>query len=109
MFLGYHDPQKWIAVSGGEPGNGNSSLVKFWGKDDSVYTSHTTLSTTNIPAGSWHQLTVTGSEDTLTAYLEARRSHMHPARTEHLTIRSQVKTRTSTLVSITGIQSLRDW
>ena len=70
MFLGYHDPQKWIAVSGGEPGNGNSSLVKFWGKDDSVYTSHTTLSTTNIPAGSWHQLTVTGSEDTLTAYLD---------------------------------------
>ena len=70
MFLGHHDPEKWIAVSGGEPWEGNSSLVKFWGKDGSVYTSHTTLSTTNISAGSWHQLTVTGSEDTLTAYLD---------------------------------------
>ncbi len=73
MFLGYHDPEKWIAVSGGEPNKGNSSLVKFWANGGDVYVNpdnHKTLATTNISAGSWHQLTVTGSKDTLTAYLD---------------------------------------
>ena len=72
MFLGYHDPEQWIAVSGGEPWGGNSSLCKFWAHDSSLYTSHTTLSTMNIGDGIWHQLTLTGSESTVTAYLDGQ-------------------------------------
>ena len=78
MFLGNHNPEKWIAVCGGEPLGGNSSLVKFWARDvedatsnpTPTYSSHTTLSTMNIAAGEWHKLTVTGSESTVTAYLD---------------------------------------
>ena len=70
MFLGYHDPEQWVAVSGGEPWGGNSSLCKFWAHDGSKYTNHTTISTMNIAADGWHQLTLTGSESTVTAYLD---------------------------------------
>lgn len=70
MFLGYHDPEQWIAVSGGEPWGGNSSLCKFWAHDGSKYTNHTTISTMNIAADGWHQLTLTGSGSTVTAYLD---------------------------------------
>lgn len=78
MFLGHYSPEKWVAVSGGEPGGRSSSLVKFWARDvadstsnpEPVYSSHTTLGTTNIDSGGWHQLTVTGSSEKLTAYLD---------------------------------------
>ena len=80
MFLGNHNPEKWIAVCGGEPRGGNSSLVKFWARDvedatsnpTPTYSSHTTLSTMNIAEDEWHKLTVTGSESTVTAYLDGK-------------------------------------
>ena len=67
MFLGYHSPEQWLAVSGNKSGTSN---CKFWAHDGSEYTSHTTISTMNIAADGWHQLTLTGSESTVTAYLD---------------------------------------
>ncbi len=67
MFLGYHSPEQWLAVSGNKSGTSN---CKFWAHDESEYTSHTTISTMNIASGGWHQLTLTGSESTVTAYLD---------------------------------------
>lgn len=67
MFLGYHSPEQWLAVSGNKSGTSN---CKFWAHDGSEYTSHTTISTMNIASGGWHQLTLTGSESTVTAYLD---------------------------------------
>ena len=67
MFLGYHSPEQWLAVSGNKSGTSN---CKFWAHDGSEYTSHTTISTMNIASGGWPQLTLTGSESTVTAYLD---------------------------------------
>ncbi len=69
-FLGYHDPEKWIAVSGGALWGGSSAECKFWAHDSELYTSHTTIGTMNINAGDWHQLTITGSDTTVSAYLD---------------------------------------
>ena len=69
-FLGYHNPEKWIAVSGGEPNKGSSAMCKFWAHDTTKYTSHHTFKTMDIYAGDWHQLTLTGSADEVAAYLD---------------------------------------
>lgn len=69
-FLGYHNPEKWIAVSGGALYGGSSSECKFWAHDSEIYTSHTTIGTMNINADGWHQLTITGSDTTVSAYLD---------------------------------------
>ena len=69
MFLGYHSPEQWLAVSGNKSGTSN---CKFWAHDGSEYTSHTTISTMNIAADGWHQLTLTGSASEVTAYLDGQ-------------------------------------
>ena len=69
MFLGYHDPEQWLAVSGNRSG---TSVCKFWAHDTGMYTSHTTISTMNIAADGWHQLTLTGSASEVTAYLDGQ-------------------------------------
>lgn len=72
-FLGYHDPEKWLGVSGNKRGTAN---VKFWARDveeaGGVYPSHTTLGTTDLNSGAWHQLTITGTDSTVTAYLDGQ-------------------------------------
>lgn len=72
-FLGYHDPEKWLGVSGNKSGTAN---VKFWARDveeaGGVYPSHTTLGTTDLNSGAWHQLTITGTDSTVTAYLDGQ-------------------------------------
>lgn len=72
-FLGYHDPEKWLGVSGNKRGTAN---VKFWARDveeaGGVYPGHTTLGTTDLNSGAWHQLTITGTDSTITAYLDGQ-------------------------------------
>ena len=66
-FLGYHDQEKWIGFSGNKTG---TSECKFWARDvGGVYPSHTTLGRANVDT-SWHQLTITGTQSTVTAYLD---------------------------------------
>ena len=65
MFLGYHDPEKWIGVSG----KNGSNKVKIWGKGDNL-TTWTTLFEPEITSDSWHNLVLTGTKGVLTAYLD---------------------------------------
>lgn len=67
-FLGYHSPEKWIGVSGNKSGSAN---VKFWGLGNGFGT-HTTIGTTDLNSGAWHQLTITGTDSTITAYLDGQ-------------------------------------
>lgn len=64
-FLGYHNPEKWIAVSGNA---NNSSVCKFW-RGNGTNTWHT-FGTASINAGGWHQLTLTGEDSNVYAYLD---------------------------------------
>lgn len=65
LFLGYHNPEKWIGVSG----NNGSSTLKIWGNGGSL-TTWTTLFTPQMNAGTWHQLVLTGTDGILTAYMD---------------------------------------
>ena len=64
LFLGYHDPEKWLAVAGNENGtarfwaNGNGYAWNSFGTDMAISTND------------WHQLTLVGSADGMAAYLD---------------------------------------
>ena len=64
LFLGYHSPEKWLAVAGEAD---NSTEYRFWGNGNGF--SWTGLGTTDISAD-WHQLTLTGSASGVKAYLD---------------------------------------
>lgn len=66
LFLGYHDPETWFGVAGNKA---NSPECKIWARGGG-YNSHTTLGEVNISSNEWHCLTLTGTENTLTAYLD---------------------------------------
>ena len=66
LFMGYNNPEKWLSVSGS--GN-NSTACKVWA-NGSPYAWTPIGSTTDITSGEWHQITVTGSSSTVTAYLD---------------------------------------
>ncbi len=68
LFLGYDNPQKWLAVAGDVS---NSTQYRFWAHGNGM--SWTGLGTTNIGSEDWHQLTITGSGDTVNAYLDGVR------------------------------------
>lgn len=72
MFLGYHSPEKWLAVAGPEDANG-SATCKFWsngsGNDQSV--GWKGFGNFDIDTN-WHCLTITGSNDGVTAYLDGK-------------------------------------
>ena len=64
LFLGYHSPEKWLAIAGDAD---NSTQYRFWAHGNGY--SWTGLGTTDINA-QWHQVTITGSESGVTAYLD---------------------------------------
>lgn len=62
IFLGYHNPEKWVGVSG----ENNNSSCKVW-TNGSGFTWKTVTSLT-LPAGEWNQITLTQKGDTLSVY-----------------------------------------
>lgn len=64
LFLGYHSPEKWLAIAGNAD---NSTQYRFWANGNGY--SWTNLGNRNIDS-SWHQVTITGSESGVTAYLD---------------------------------------
>ena len=66
LFMGYHDPENWIAISGRQTG---TSKVKFWG-NGGVVGKWTTLANSSISQGDWHQITVTGTAGKTTLYMD---------------------------------------
>lgn len=71
LFLGYHSPEKWLAVAGPEPAG--SATCKFWtnGSGNNQSFGWAGFGNFDIDA-SWHCLTVTGSNDGVTAYLDGK-------------------------------------
>ena len=63
LLLGYHDPENWMALSGSQS---NTSKLKFWGNGGGF--SWTTLANTSVPADTWHQITITGTQGQATLY-----------------------------------------
>lgn len=53
-FLGYNDPEQWVAFSGGTLWGGSSELCKFWANGNG-YSTHTTLGETNVNTD-WHKV-----------------------------------------------------
>lgn len=68
-FLGFHNPEQWVGLSGGALYGGSSEECKFWAHDESLYTSHTTLGTVNLDT-EWHKVTITGDAETMSAYVD---------------------------------------
>lgn len=66
MFMGYHDPENWIAISGSQ---NNTNKVKFWG-NGGVVGQWATLANSTIPSGEWHQITITGTAGSTTLYVD---------------------------------------
>lgn len=66
LFMGYHDPENWIAISGSQT---STNKVKFWG-NGGIVGKWTTLDTSTIQAGEWHQITVTGTAGKTTLYVD---------------------------------------
>lgn len=70
LFLGYHNPENWIAISGMGRGNAIASdNFKVWAKGG-IYGSHTTLFSPMIQNQEWHQITLTETAGQLSVYLD---------------------------------------
>ncbi len=72
MFLGHHNPEKWIGISGNK---NNTDQLKVWtseGTEGAEFYRWITLNNPNLPAGEWHCLTLTQSEDdnTVKTYID---------------------------------------
>ena len=63
LFLGYHNPEKWLSIAG----TGTSNW-KIWAKGTPY--SWTELFKPQITSNEWHCLTITENEDTFSAYLD---------------------------------------
>lgn len=68
LFLGYHDPEKWYAVSGDR----NKTLFKFW-YDRKPEFSWVTKTFATYAANEWHHIVITGEGDTVKAYYDGNR------------------------------------
>ena len=68
VFLGYHSPEKWLAIAGN--GGGNQS-VKLWNNDsnDGAY-NWAVMTSTDISAGEWHNIVVTQTGNKASFYLD---------------------------------------
>ena len=64
LFLGYHDPEKWLAVAGNEDGT-----ARFWANGNG-YRWNSFGANMAISSTDWHQLTLVGSADGMAAYLD---------------------------------------
>ena len=71
LFLGYHSPEKWLAVAG--PETAGSATCKFWtnGSGNNQSFGWAGFGNFDIDAN-WHCLTVTGSNAGVTAYLDGK-------------------------------------
>ena len=65
LFLGYHNPEKWLAVGGTEHDGLTNS--RFWANGNGY--SWTSLGSADL-SGGWHQLTLVGSSSGVAAYLD---------------------------------------
>ncbi|CUX27388.1 LamG-like jellyroll fold domain-containing protein [Clostridium sp. C105KSO13] len=65
LFLGYHNPEKWLAVSGSD----GTDTCKIWTLGGQ-YDKHTTLFSPAIGSDRWYQMTLTGTKGKMTAYLD---------------------------------------
>ncbi len=66
LFLGYHAPETWFSVAGNAA---NSATCKAWANGGG-YAKHTTLGTLDLSSDKWHCLTLTGTKDTMSAWLD---------------------------------------
>lgn len=64
LFLGYHDPEKWLGVAGNENGT-----ARFWANGNG-YTWNSFGTDMAISTTDWHQLTLVGTADGMAAYLD---------------------------------------
>ena len=68
VFLGYHSPEKWLAIAGN--GGGNQS-VKLWNNDsnDGAY-NWAVITSADISAGEWHNIVITQTGNNASFYLD---------------------------------------
>ena len=68
LFLGYHSPEMWYAVSGDR----NNSLMKFWYDYKPDFSWVTKTFATYAPS-EWHHIVITGDGNTIKSYYDGAR------------------------------------
>ena len=72
MFLGYHNPEKWIGISGNSSGTNQLKVWTSEGTQGAEFYRWITLNNPTLPAGEWHCLTLTQSDNdnTVKTYID---------------------------------------
>ncbi len=68
LFLGYHNPEMWYAVSGDR----NNTLMKFWYDYKPDFSWVTKTFATYAPS-EWHHIVITGDGNTIKSYYDGQR------------------------------------
>mgnify|MGYP000010613865 FL=1 len=68
LFLGYHNPEKWLAIAG--DGN-NNSTTKIWANGNGY--SWTKWANKDLSA-EWHCVTITGDKDNVKVYVDGEKT-----------------------------------
>lgn len=71
LFLGYHNPEKWVGICGS---SNNSTNVKIWGKGNSLGgTNPEVLTNSAIPSNVWHHIVFTGTKGLFKVYYDGEK------------------------------------
>ena len=72
MFLGYHNPEKWISIAGNKSGTDQLKVWTSEGTQGAEFYRWITLNNPTLKAGEWHCITLTQSDNdnTVKTYID---------------------------------------
>lgn len=69
LFLGYHAPEKWVALSG----NKGENNYKLWTREEGSSFAWNVIGKAEIPSGEWSMLTLSGNGEETAVYVNGKK------------------------------------
>lgn len=69
LFLGYHSPEKWVALSG----NKGENNYKLWTREEGTSYAWTVIAKADIPSEEWSMLTLCGNGEETAVYVNGKK------------------------------------